>query len=46
MNARLDETTSTADPVVRGIVVVTLAIVIVGMPALIRASPLAAHDPS
>jgi hypothetical protein len=36
MNARLDDTTSTADPVVRGIVVVTLAIVIVGMLALIR----------
>jgi hypothetical protein len=38
MNARLDETTSTADPVVRGIVVVTLAIVIVGVLALTRAA--------
>ena len=38
MNARLDETTSTADPVVRGIVVVTLAITIVGVLALIRAA--------
>ena len=38
MNARLDETTSTADPVVRGIVVVTVAITIVGVLALIRAA--------
>jgi catechol 2,3-dioxygenase-like lactoylglutathione lyase family enzyme len=38
MNARLDETTSTTDPVVRGIVVVTLAITIVGMLALVRAA--------
>jgi hypothetical protein len=38
MNARLDETTSTADPVVRGIVVVTLAITLVGVLALIRAA--------
>ena len=38
MNARLDETTSTTDPVVRGIVVVTLAITIVGVLALIRAA--------
>ena len=38
MNARLDETTSTADPVVRGIVIVTMAITIVGVLALIRAA--------
>jgi hypothetical protein len=38
MNARLDETTSTTDPVVRGIVVLTLAITIVGVLALIRAA--------
>jgi hypothetical protein len=38
MNARLDETTSTADPVVRGIVTVTMAITIVGVLALIRAA--------
>jgi hypothetical protein len=38
MNARLDETTSTTDPVVPGIVVVTLAITIVGVLALIRAA--------
>ena len=38
MNARLDETTSQADPVVRGIVVVTVAITIVGILALVRAA--------
>ena len=38
MNTRLDDLTTTADPVVRGIVVVTLAISIVGMLALIRAA--------
>jgi hypothetical protein len=38
MNARLDETTSQADSVVRGIVVVTVAITIVGMLALVRAA--------
>jgi hypothetical protein len=38
MNARLEETTSQADPVVRGIVVVTVAITIVGMLALVRAA--------
>jgi catechol 2,3-dioxygenase-like lactoylglutathione lyase family enzyme len=38
MNARLDETTSTADPVVRGMVVVTVAITIVGVLALVRAA--------
>jgi hypothetical protein len=38
MNARLDETTSTADPVMRGIVIVTAVITIVGVLALIRAA--------
>jgi hypothetical protein len=38
MNARVDETTSQADPVVRGIAVVTVAITIVGMLALVRAA--------
>jgi hypothetical protein len=38
MNARLEETTSRADPVVRGIVVVTVAITIVGTLALVRAA--------
>jgi hypothetical protein len=36
MNARLHDATSTADPVVRGILGVTLAITLVGMLALIR----------
>ena len=45
MNARLDETTSTTDPVVRGIVVVTLAITIVGVLALaVLASALRRQD--
>ena len=38
MSARLEETTSQADPVVRGIVVVTVAITVVGMLALVRAA--------
>jgi hypothetical protein len=38
MNARLDEATSAADPVVRGVLVVTLVIALVGMLALIRAA--------
>jgi hypothetical protein len=38
MTTRLDDATTTADPVVRGIVVVTMAIAIVGMLALIRAA--------
>jgi len=38
MNARLEETTIQADPVVRGIAVVTVAITIVGMLALVRAA--------
>jgi len=38
MNARLDDATSTADPVVRGILGVTLAITLVGVLALIRAA--------
>jgi len=38
MNARLDDATSTADPVVRGLLGVTLAITLVGMLALIRAA--------
>lgn len=37
MNARLEETTIQADPVVRGIAVVTVAITIVGVLALVRA---------
>lgn len=38
MSTRLEETTSRADPVVRGIVVVTVAITIVGTLALVRAA--------
>jgi hypothetical protein len=38
MNTRLDDPTTTDDPVVRGIVVVTVAITIVGVLALIRAA--------
>ena len=38
MNARLDDATSTTDPVVRGILGVTLAITLVGMLALVRAT--------
>jgi len=38
MNARLDDATSTTDPVVRGILGVTLAITLVGMLALVRAA--------
>jgi hypothetical protein len=38
MNTRLDDLTTTADPVVRGIVVVTMAITIVGVLAMIRAA--------
>jgi hypothetical protein len=38
MNARLEDATSTADPVVRRILVLTLAITLVGMLALIRAA--------
>jgi hypothetical protein len=38
MNTRLNDATTTADPVVRGIFLVTLAITIVGMLALIRAA--------
>lgn len=38
MNTRLDDLTTTADPVVRGIVVVTMAITIVGVLALVRAA--------
>ena len=38
MNARLDDATTTADPVVRGIVIATMAITIVGVLALIRAA--------
>jgi hypothetical protein len=38
MNARLEDATSTADPIVRGILGVTLAITLVGMLALIRAA--------
>jgi catechol 2,3-dioxygenase-like lactoylglutathione lyase family enzyme len=38
MNARLDDTTSAADPVVRGVLLVTLVITLVGMLVLIRAA--------
>jgi hypothetical protein len=38
MTTRLDDATTTADPVVRGIVIVTMAITIVGVLALIRAA--------
>jgi hypothetical protein len=38
MNMRLDDPTATADPVVRGILIVTIAITIIGMLALIRAA--------
>jgi hypothetical protein len=38
MNARVDETTSQADPVVRGIAVMTVAVTFVGMLALVRAA--------
>ena len=38
MTARVDETTSQADPVVRGIAVMTVAVTIVGMLALVRAA--------
>jgi hypothetical protein len=38
MNARLEDATSTADPVVRGLLGVTLAITLVGTLALIRAA--------
>jgi hypothetical protein len=38
MTTGLDDATTTADPVVRGIVIVTLAITIVGVLALIRAA--------
>jgi hypothetical protein len=38
MTTRLDDATTTADPVVRGIVIVTMAITLVGVLALIRAA--------
>jgi hypothetical protein len=38
MNTRLDDPTTTSDPVVRGILVVTAVITIVGMLALTRAA--------
>ena len=38
MTARVDETTSQADPVVRGIAVMTVAVTIIGMLALVRAA--------
>jgi hypothetical protein len=38
MTTRLDDATTTTDPVVRGIVIVTMAITIVGVLALIRAA--------
>jgi hypothetical protein len=38
MTTRLDDATTTTDPVVQGIVIVTMAITIVGVLALIRAA--------
>jgi hypothetical protein len=38
MNMRLDDPTTTADPVVQGILIVTMAITALGMLALIRAA--------
>jgi hypothetical protein len=38
MTTRLDDATTTTDPVVRGIVIVTMAITIVGVLALVRAA--------
>jgi hypothetical protein len=38
MTTRLDDATTTTDPVVRGIVIVTMTITIVGVLALIRAA--------
>jgi hypothetical protein len=38
MTTRLDDPTATSDPVVRGIVVVTMVITVVGMLSLIRAA--------
>jgi catechol 2,3-dioxygenase-like lactoylglutathione lyase family enzyme len=38
MNTRLSDPTATADPVVRGILIVTMAIIALGMLALIRAA--------
>jgi catechol 2,3-dioxygenase-like lactoylglutathione lyase family enzyme len=38
MNARLDDPTTTSDPILRGILIMTMAITIVGMLALIRAA--------
>jgi hypothetical protein len=38
MTTRLDDTTATSDPIVRGIVVVTAVITLVGVLALIRAA--------
>jgi hypothetical protein len=38
MNTRLDDPTTTADPVVRGVVTVTLAITTLGMLLLVRAA--------
>jgi hypothetical protein len=38
MNTRLDDLTTTADPVVRGVVIVTLAITTLGVLLLVRAA--------
>jgi hypothetical protein len=38
MNTRLDDPTTTADPILRGLVIVTMAITIVGVVALLRAA--------
>ena len=38
MNTRLEEPTTTDDPVVRGLVIVTAVITIIGVLALIRAA--------
>jgi catechol 2,3-dioxygenase-like lactoylglutathione lyase family enzyme len=38
MNTRLDDPTTTGDPILRGLVIVTMAITIVGVLALLRAA--------
>jgi hypothetical protein len=38
MNTRLDDTTTTEDPIIRGLVIVTAVITIIGVLALIRAA--------
>jgi hypothetical protein len=38
MNARLDDSTTTSDPMIRGILIVTVLIMIVGLVGLVRAA--------